>query len=108
MLFESLLKALNASTQPISKHLPDPESMIALDPLIIAGIALISVGIIYTLVSARAGIVLVGLGTIAAGVFLFTIVPDWLSPFSVLFNGLLVVSGLWMVSVGRKQECAQR
>ncbi len=82
--------------------------MIALDPLIVAGIVLVSVGIIYTLESARAGIVLVGTGTVASGVFLFTIVPDAFNPFSILFNGLLVLFGLWMLSVGMKQECAQR
>ena len=82
--------------------------MTALDPLIVAGIVLISVGIIYTLVSARVGIVLVGAGTVAAGVFLFTIVPDALNPFSILFNGLLVLCGLWMLAVGMKRECVQR
>ena len=82
--------------------------MIAFNPLIMAGIALISVGILYTLVSARAGIVLAGLGTVAAGVFLFTIVPNALNPIALLFNGLLVLCGLWMVDIGARREGSGR
>lgn len=82
--------------------------MIAFNPLIMAGIVLITVGILYTLVSVRAGIVMAGLGTIAAGVFLFTIVPDALNPIAFFFNGLLVLCGLWMVEVGARREVAGR
>jgi hypothetical protein len=82
--------------------------MIAFDPLIMAGIVLISVGILYTLVSVRAGIVMAGLGTIAAGVFLFTIVPNALNPIAFFFNGLLVLCGLWMVDIGARREVAGR
>ncbi|HPE64050.1 MAG TPA: hypothetical protein PLQ49_08090 [Methanothrix sp.] len=79
--------------------------MIAFHPLIMAGIVLISVGILYTLVSPRAGIVMAGLGTVAAGVFLFTIVPNALNPIAFFFNGLLVLCGLWMVDVGVRKDC---
>jgi len=79
--------------------------MIAFNPLIMAGIVLISVGILYTLVSVRAGIVMAGLGTIAAGVFLFTIVPNATNPIAFFFNGLLVLCGLWMVEVGVRRDC---
>jgi len=82
--------------------------MIAFNPLIFAGIVLISVGILYTLVSVRAGIVMAGLGTIAAGVFLFTIVPNALNPIAFFFNGLLVLCGLWMVDIGARKGCAER
>ncbi|MCP1393120.1 MAG: hypothetical protein WCY97_09745 [Methanothrix sp.] len=82
--------------------------MIEFNPLIMAGIVLISVGILYTLVSVRAGIVMAGLGTIAAGVFLFTIVPNPLNPIAFFFNGLLVLCGLWMVEVGARREAAWR
>ncbi len=82
--------------------------MIAFNPLIFAGIVLISVGILYTLVSVRAGIVMAGLGTIAAGVFLFTIVPNALNPIAFFFNGLLVLCGLWMVDIGARREVAGR
>jgi hypothetical protein len=83
-------------------------NMLHLDPLIAAGMVLIAVGIFLTLVSARAGILLVGLGTVATGAFLFIIVPNGFDPFSILFNGLLVVCGLWMVMVGAKKECSCR
>ncbi len=82
--------------------------MIEFNPLIMAGIVLTCVGILYTLVSARAGIVLAGLGTIAAGVFLFTIVPNALNPIAFFFNGLLVLCGLWMVDIGARKDCAGR
>ncbi|MGC9515349.1 hypothetical protein [Methanocrinis sp.] len=82
--------------------------MIAFNPLIMAGIVLITVGILYTLVSVRAGIVMAGLGTVAAGVFLFTIVPDALNPIAFFFNGLLVLCGLWMVEVGARREATGR
>lgn len=82
--------------------------MLAFNPLIMAGMVLISVGILYTLVSVRAGVVMAGLGTIAAGVFLFTIVPDALNPIAFFFNGLLVLCGLWMVEVGARRETAGR
>jgi len=82
--------------------------MLEFNPLIMAGIVLISVGILYTLVSVRAGIVLAGLGTIAAGVFLFTIVPNALNPIAFFFNGLLVLCGLWMVDIGARRETAGR
>ncbi|MHC1631642.1 MAG: hypothetical protein ACXQT4_05035 [Methanotrichaceae archaeon] len=78
--------------------------MISLDPLIVAGIVLIAVGIFYTLISARTGIVLMGMGSVASGVFLFTIVPDKFDPFSILFNGLLMVCGVWMMVTGAKHE----
>ena len=78
--------------------------MLAYNPLIMAGIVLITVGILYTLVSARAGVVLAGLGTVAAGVFLFTIVPNALNPIAFFFNGLLVLCGLWMVAVGARGD----
>jgi len=82
--------------------------MIPLDPLIVAAIILITVGIFYTLISSKTGIVLVGLGTVIAGVFLFTIVPNGLHPLSIFFNGLLTISGVWMVVIGAKREGAQR
>ena len=82
--------------------------MLPLDPLIVAGMILIAVGIFLTLVSARAGILLVGLGTVATGAFLFIIVPNGFDPFSILFNGLLVICGLWMVMVSAKKECGCR
>jgi len=82
--------------------------MIEFNPLIMAGIVLISVGILYTLVSVRAGIVLAGLGTVMAGVFLFTIVPNALNPIAFFFNGLLILCGLWMVEVGARREAAGR
>jgi len=82
--------------------------MLAYNPLIMAGIVLITVGILYTLVSARAGVVLAGLGTVAAGVFLFTIVPNALNPIAFFFNGLLVLCGLWMVAVGARGDGVER
>jgi hypothetical protein len=82
--------------------------MIEFNPLIMVGIVLISVGILYTLVSVRAGIVLAGLGTVAAGVFLFTIVPNALNPIAFFFNCLLILCGLWMVEVGARREAAGR
>lgn len=72
------------------------------NPLILAGMVLISVGILYTLVSARAGVVLVGLGTVATGIFLFTIVPNALNPVAFCVNGFLVLCGLWMVDIGAR------
>jgi phage-related minor tail protein len=78
--------------------------MLAYNPLIMAGIVLITVGILYTIVSARAGVVLAGLGTVTAGVFLFTIVPNPLNPIAFFFNGLLVLCGLWMVAVGARGD----
>jgi hypothetical protein len=72
------------------------------NPLILVGIVLISAGILYTLVSARAGVVLMGLGTVSTGIFLFTIVPNALDPMALFFNGLMVLCGLWMVDVGAR------
>jgi hypothetical protein len=82
--------------------------MLAYNPLIMVGIVLITVGILYTLVSARGGVVLAGLGTVAAGVFLFTIVPNPLNPIAFFFNGLLVLCGLWMVAVGARGDGVER
>ena len=72
------------------------------NPLILVGMVLISAGILYTLVSARAGVVLMGLGTVSTGIFLFTIVPNALDPMALFFNGLMVLCGLWMVDVGAR------
>lgn len=72
------------------------------NPLMLAGMILISVGVLYTLVSVRAGVVLMGLGTVSTGIFLFTIVPNAIDPFAFFFNGLLVLFGLWMVDVGAR------
>ncbi|MDF0591031.1 hypothetical protein [Candidatus Methanocrinis natronophilus] len=72
------------------------------DPLILVGMVLISVGILYTLISSRAGVVLVGLGTVATGIFLFTIVPNAFNPVAFCVNGLMVLCGLWMVDIGAR------
>ncbi|MCR3884341.1 hypothetical protein P0O24_12080 [Methanotrichaceae archaeon M04Ac] len=78
------------------------------NPLILVGMVLISAGILYTLVSARAGVVLMGLGTVSTGIFLFTIVPNALDPMALFFNGLMVLCGLWMVDVGARTSGSWR
>jgi hypothetical protein len=74
----------------------------------LAGMILISVGVLYTLVSVRAGVVLMGLGTVSTGIFLFTIVPNAIDPIAFFFNGLLVLFGLWMVDVGARTSGSWR
>ncbi len=78
------------------------------NPLMLAGMILISVGVLYTLVSVRAGVVLMGLGTVSTGIFLFTIVPNAIDPIAFFFNGLLVLFGLWMVDVGARTSGSWR
>jgi len=74
----------------------------------LAGMILISVGVLYSLVSVRAGVVLMGLGTVSTGIFLFTIVPNAIDPIAFFFNGLLVLFGLWMVDVGARTAGSSR
>jgi hypothetical protein len=78
---------------------------IPLEPLMLVGIVLISVGLLLTLAPGRfpqIGILLAGLGTVSVGAFLFTIY-SWYNPVS-FFNGLIVLCGLWMVMIGLKRQ----
>lgn len=72
--------------------------------LLIAGMILISAGVLAGAMSPKLGVMGMGSGSVAIGIFLLSDVPKGFEIHAVIFFGSLVLIGIWMFAVGIKEQ----
>lgn len=78
-----------------------------LPPLILdVAAVLIGFGLLISIFHSRIGSVAIGSGSVAVGVVLLSSIPEGWEVVAFGFFGLIIVAGLWMISVGLKKERA--
>ncbi|NYT01281.1 MAG: hypothetical protein GKC10_00750 [Methanosarcinales archaeon] len=64
---------------------------------------LIGLGLLISVVSGRLGTISLGAGSIAVGVVLISDLPEGWELVGAAFFGMIIVAGIWMISVGIKK-----
>jgi hypothetical protein len=72
--------------------------------LLIAGMVLISAGALAGAMSPKLGVIGMGSGSVAMGIFLLSDVPEGFEIHAAIFFGSLVLIGIWMFAVGIKEQ----
>ncbi|HOT08030.1 MAG: hypothetical protein A4E45_00037 [Methanosaeta sp. PtaB.Bin039] len=67
---------------------------------------LIGLGLLISVLNSRAGSVSMGMGSVMVGAALLSNIPTGWEVVAVGFFGLIIVAGLWMISVGIKKQRA--
>jgi len=65
--------------------------------------ALIGLGLLISVVWGRMGTISLGIGSIAVGVVLMSDLPEGWELVGAAFFGLIIIAGVWMISVGIKK-----
>ncbi len=85
----------------------NPPVSVMLPPEILdVAAGLIGLGLLISVLNSRAGSVSMGMGSVMVGAALLSNIPTGWEVVAVGFFGLIIVAGLWMISVGIKKQRA--